>query len=340
MEIKRDVPLKELTTFKIGGSADFFCSVTSTVELVEACQFAKQQKLPIFILGGGSNVLIPDQGFRGMVIQIAILGINFEERIGGVVLLRVGSGENWDRVVDTTVERSLYGLENLSAIPGSVGASVIQNIGAYGAEVKNTLISVEVFDTESMESRSLTKEECNLRYRNSLFKQSEGKKYIVTAITLSLQKEKTLFLEYPDLANYFKERDESTITLRDVRDAVISIRKSKLPDLTVLGTAGSFFKNPILSIEEYANLKEKYPELPSFPDEGGKRKVPAGWLIDQTGGFKGYRVNSVGVYEKQALVLVNYGGGSAAEVLELANKIEISIKEKTGITLEREVCVL
>jgi UDP-N-acetylmuramate dehydrogenase len=284
-------------------------------------------------------VLIPDEGFRGLVIHIDFASIILEAK-ETVVRVTVGAGENWDHFVEAMVLRGLYGIENLSFIPGSVGASPVQNIGAYGVEVKDVLESVEVFDTETSQFKKLTKDECRLGYRSSLFKQAEGKKYIVTEVTFILKKTTSLSYSYLDLKDYFAKHIEIEPSLKTVRDAVISIRKAKLPDISLIGTAGSFFKNPILDEVTYQTLLRKYPNIPSFPSENNQYKIPAGWLIDKVGGWKGYRVGAVGVYEKQALVLVNYDAGTSNEVIKLAEMIEKDIKEKTNIILEREVCVL
>lgn len=340
MEIKRDVALKEHTTFKIGGNADFFCKVTSKSELLEAYQFAKEGSNPIFILGGGSNVLIPDDGFRGLVIHVAMVGLLFNENEDSSMYLTAGAGENWDSVVLTTVERGFYGIENLSAIPGSVGGAPIQNIGAYGAEVKETIFSIEVFDIQTGTFKMLSNKECSFGYRTSIFKQPKGVNYVVIGVTFKLSQSASLSLQYPDLQKYFAENGIAQPTLIQVRNAILNIRKNKLPNLAVMGTAGSFFKNPTIAEPEYLSLKEMYPELPSFKVEGGAYKIPAGWLIDKVGNFKGFRSGNVGVYEKQALVLVNYANGNQKEIIQLAEMIEHKIKEKTGIMLEREVCIV
>jgi UDP-N-acetylmuramate dehydrogenase len=340
MEIKRDVLLKEYTTFKIGGSADFFCHVTSKDELLKAYQFASGGNNSVLILGGGSNVLIPEIGFRGLVIVMAMNGISFNEKQDGEICLQVGAGENWDKVVELTVTHGFYGLENLSGIPGSVGASPIQNIGAYGVEVKNTLYSVEVFDTETQEFKIMNRDECILEYRSSIFKKKEGKKYIIIAVTFKLTRDGELSLEYPDIKNFFSIHEGLVPTLMTVRSAVLEIRKEKLPDLEIFGTAGSFFKNPVITKAKFEELKKMFPTLPGFDVKKNQYKIPAGYLIDKIGGFKGYRMGNVGVYEKQALVLINYGGGTSTEIISLVEIIEKVIQEKTKIILEREVCVL
>lgn len=340
MEIKRNVPLKGLTTFKIGGSADFFCNAYSRQDIVEATLFAKEKKLPIFILGGGSNVLLSDKNFAGLVIHINIKSLRFKDEDDREVQVVAGAGESWDEFVATCVTKNLYGLENLSLIPGSVGASVIQNIGAYGVQVKDTLMSVEVFDMEQMKFITLSADECRLEYRNSMFKTLEGRKYIVVTVSFRLRRSAPLSTNYPDLALYFKTHEEVAPTLESVRSAIISIRKQKLPDTTIIGTAGSFFKNPVISEEEFVILKTRYPEIPSFPQDDSKIRIPAGFIIDVIGGWKGYREGDAGVYEKQALVLVNYSSATQEDVLKLAMRIEKDIYNKTGIILEREVCVM
>jgi UDP-N-acetylmuramate dehydrogenase len=376
MKILENVSLAELTTFKIGGPARYFCAITNVEELKEALDFAKSpaHSLPIFILGGGSNILVSDKGFAGLVIKMEIRGTDvaggkkeFAKKNGGekadkknedetsqFVEITAGAGEIWDDLVAFTVRRGLGGLENLSLIPGTVGAAPVQNIGAYGAEVKDTISAVEVFNIETGEVRNMKNAECRFSYRDSIFKKPEGKKYIITRVTFRLSKKLALKTDYKDVANYLKTQQISLgeLDLKKVREIVIAIRRAKLPDVSKssqnkIGTAGSFFKNPIVSGAKYQELKKLYPDMPHFlpnpsRSQNGQEKVkiPAAWLLDKLCGFKGYRDESVGVYENQALVLVNFGGASAANVMTLAKKMADDVFEKTGIKLEREVRVV
>lgn len=343
MKVAEHIALKKYTTFKIGGEARFFVVVKTIDELKEAVQYAKDNKLTIFPLGGGSNVLISDKGIPGLVIKIEIDGIESWELDKDSMELIVGAGENWDSFVEFAVKHNLHGVENLSLIPGSVGAAPVQNIGAYGSEVKEAILWVEVLNTETGEISIMMNIECMFRYRESVFKRPEGKKYIITRVAFVLKKQAALNTNYRDVADYIKNNaiPDSEITLQKIRDIVIDIRTKKLPDVKKLGTAGSFFKNPIISKAEYEEILKKYPNLPSYPTkEEGKVKIPAAWLLDNACGFKGYRKGNVGVYKNQALVLVNFGNAKAQQIVSLAEQMIKCVKEKTGVTLEAEVQIV
>lgn len=319
---------------RVGGVARYFFTITNEHDLSAALAFTQERNLPFFVLGGGSNTIIPDEGFSGVVAKMEMKGIRFEEEDENVVVAIAEAGEDWDGLVAATVERGLYGLENLSAIPGTVGAAPIQNIGAYGIEAADVIEWVEVFDPATMHTRRMTPRECAFGYRDSFFKTDEGKKLIVLRVAFRLSRDGKLFMEYDDVQKYFVDYD-LTPNLAMLRRAIIAIRASKLPDMH---TAGSFFKNPIISKEQARALKERYPDAPCHSIDDGV-KVSAAWLIEHVGGWKGYREGAVGVYEHHALVLINYGTGTSAELFSLAEKIVDSIKSKTGITLEQEVCV-
>ncbi|PIR84928.1 hypothetical protein COU16_00205 [Candidatus Kaiserbacteria bacterium CG10_big_fil_rev_8_21_14_0_10_47_16] len=336
MEIQKDVSLAAYTTFHIGGPADFFVSVASGDELQEAYQYGRGHDLPVRILGGGSNVLIPDEGIRGLVIHIGILGTHYSEE-GDDVLVTAGAGVVWDELVADTVTRGLWGLENLSAIPGTVGATPVQNVGAYGAEVADSIVSVRAYDTTTDTFIELTNNECQFGYRDSLFKTNDGKRYIVVSCTYRVSKNEQPKLSYKDLAETFGDHAP---TVEDVREAVVRIRAGKFPDWNIYGTAGSFFKNPIISREVFTKLQTTYPDIPSFEAPDGMVKIPLGYVLDAVLAFKGVREGSVGTYEKQALVIVNYGDASFADVDAFAKIIEQKVFEATGIMIEREVRVL
>ncbi len=331
------IPLAPFTTFKIGGKARYFCRVKSAAELAEALQYAKENRLPFFVLGGGSNLLIDDAGFPGLVIKVEIHGIEFRKNADGTMNADAGAGEDWDEFVAETVRRGLSGVENLSLIPGTVGAAPVQNIGAYGVEAKDTVHSVEVLNTETGKVDVIPAAQCYFAYRDSIFKHAEGKKYIITRVRFTLREGAPLQINYRDVTEFFQKKGVAAPTLQQVRDAIVAIRTAKLPDLSRFGTAGSFFKNPIISRADYEKLLARYPGLPSFPAEPLTVKVPAAWILDNICGWKGHTEGTVGVYQNQALVLVNTGGGTSAEIDALAKKMQDSVLEKTGIVLEREV---
>lgn len=329
MKIEKDKSLKEFTTFRIGGTAQFFCSVKNEDEVREAVMFAWNSKLAIFVLGGGSNVLISDAGFKGLVIKMEMKGIE----IAGERVV-VAAGENWDGFVRKCVESGLYGVENLSLIPGTVGAAPVQNIGAYGSEVKDTIESVRVYDRVENVFKDFTNKECQFEYRNSLFKREAGR-YIIVSTTFILKKEAKVNIEYKDLKEFFAGKQ--TPTLVEVRNAVIEIRTRKLPDVKLVGTAGSFFKNPIVTHGQANELEKRYPDLPIYPVDDTYVKVSLGWILDHVCGYKGKTVGNVGAYKNQALVLVNNGDATAEEIKRFAQEIEKAVFEKTKIKIEPEV---
>jgi UDP-N-acetylmuramate dehydrogenase len=331
--IEENISLKEYTTFRIGGPARFFSRVKTVSELQEALAFAKQKSLPVFILGGGSNILISDEGFAGLVIKIEIRGINIKKEI-----VTAGAGVVWDELVAYAVKNNLRGVENLSFIPGTVGAAPVQNIGAYGAEVKDVISWVEAVHSDTGEIKKFKNTNCQFAYRYSFFKTPEGKKYIITSVEFTLSKDAPLNTSYKDITEYISTHSIQApeLTVQRVRSIVIDIRTKKLPDWGAIGTAGSFFKNPIVSKEKHAELLQKFPEIISY-SFGEKIKLSAAWLLDKLCSFKGYRDGDVGVYKNQALVLVNFGSASAFDIKSLADKMSSCVKEKTGIALEREV---
>ena len=337
MTIKENVLLAPYTTFRIGGTARFFVQAKSVAEVIEAVDYAEKNNLKYFVLGGGSNLLISDNGFDGLVIKNEIAGIVEE---GNRIIS--GAGEGWDDFVKYTVEeKGLYGLENLSLIPGTVGASPVQNIGAYGIEVKDTIEWIEVYNPKTKAIEKLSKADCNFGYRDSIFKH-ERKGNIILRVAFTLSKNGKLSLDYKDIKNYFANK-LSTPSLCDMRNAIIDIRINKLPDISKVGTAGSFFKNSTIPKNEYQKLLEKYPATPAFPVEQKSAsgedqvKIPTAWILDNVCGFKGLRREDVGVYENQALVLVNFGKGTAEEIRALADEMIASVKEKTGISISPEV---
>lgn len=340
VDMETNVLLKNFTTFRTGGVAQWFCRVHNIVELKEAVNFAKDKKLPFFVLGGGSNVLISDEGYAGVVIKMEMSGVSYDEKENGTVFASAGAGENWDAFVAATVRRGLVGLENLSLIPGTVGAAPVQNIGAYGREVKDTLAEVEAFDTERFKMKKFSRETCRFGYRESFFKTQAGKKYIITGVIFALQKNGMLKTDYKDVQEYFLKNRIIHPQVGDVRRAVIAIRTAKLPDVRDQGTAGSFFKNPLVSNAFAEDISRKYPDIPFYPVDAGRKKISAGWLLDRVCGLKGIEKGNVGTYKNQALVIVNHGGATTKEVIEFAESLREQVKDKTGVVLEFEVQVV
>lgn len=344
VKIRKNVALAPFTTFRVGGPARYFATVKTEPELREALAFARTKGVPYFILGGGSNILVPDDGFPGLVVKLAVKDTQWTKE-GSVT---AGAGLSWDKLVGLAVSRGLSGVENLSLIPGTVGGAVYQNIGAYGAELKDVLLNARVFNTATGEVLTLSREQCGFGYRDSIFKHDRGRHFIILSAIFKLSKRFNANLGYPDLAKNFENR---TPTLAAVRRAVISIRRRKLVyPAGRTGSAGSFFENPVVSTAFFKKLSGRFPELKHFPTdvpfdvdrqklEQFKVKLSAGQLIELAG-FKGKRRGNVGVSEKHALVLVNYGGGSATALTALAGDILEAVDAKFGIRLKPEVQVL
>ena len=343
--MKKEHSLQGLNTMGFNVIAKYFCEINTLDDikkLIDNKTFKESKKL---FLGGGSNILFADEYFDGIVIHSNLKGISFVECEQSTdngqpefLTVRCMSGETWKDFVDFTVSNNLYGLENLVDIPGSVGAAPVQNIGAYGSEVKDCITRVYAINIENGEERIFENEECNFAYRNSIFKKEENKKYFIYAIDFKLKKDAELKLEYGNIKEYLVKKNIESPTLSDVANAIKTIRAEKLPEVGVVGSVGSFFQNPIIDADKYQSIKEKYPEVPSYPNDNGV-KIPAGWLIDKAG-WKGYRENHVGVWDKQALVLVHYGGGKPEEILNLMKKIQESVKNKFGIEIKPEVNIV
>lgn len=336
MQVQQNIALAPYTTFKIGGSARFFVAVKTVEELKESLDFARDQNLATLILGGGSNVLISDDGFDGLVIKIEIKnGITVDK-----TSVAASAGESWDDLVAFCVENGLWGIENLSGIPGTLGGAIVQNIGAYGAALSQVLTLVAVYDTRHQQVKMLSVEECKFGYRGSIFKEEEGR-YIILAATLRLVSSPTPNISYKDLQTRFKD---SSVDIKAIRDAVLEIRKAKFPDLTVEGTAGSFFKNPIVPLAEAKALQARYPDLPLFEmPETTDIKVPLGWFLDYKHGvidLRDVRVGGARMFEKQFLVLVAERNTSANDVQELVRVVQKKVFDELHITIEPEVKVI
>ena len=328
LKIQKNIPLKNFTTFQIGGEAKYFCIIKSIVELKEAVDFSKGKKLPIFVLGGGSNVLVSDSGYSGLVIKNEILGKKIEE--GRLVTC---SGETLDEVIKYGIKENLFGLENLSGIPGTVGGAIVQNAGAYGVEIKNCIYSVVGMDISSGENFIYYTNDCQFDYRTSIFK--KNKNLIITEVQFKLNREFIPQIEYSGIKKLLV--NDEIIGAEGIRDVVLKIRGEKLPDWHKLGTAGSFFKNPIFHFNEYEKIKEKFPKMSVFIEPGEKVKVPLAWVLDNICGLRGYREGNVGLYDKQPLILVNYGNATEKEVCDFVQKIKKIVREKTEIEIEEEV---
>ena len=347
--VKNQYSLSEANTMGFNITAKCFYEINSLKDieyLIENDIFNRDKTL---ILGGGSNILFQNEYFDGTVIHSNLKGIIIspddeepqqlsDSATQNHIIVRCMSGEVWKDIVDFTIENNLYGLENLVDIPGSVGASPVQNIGAYGVEVKDCIDCVYTIDLTNGDRDIFNNEDCNFSYRNSIFKKEENKKYLIVAIDFKLKKHSDLKLEYGNIKDYLERNNITTPTLSDVANAIKTIRAEKLPEVGVVGSVGSFFQNPIVKVETFNRLKDIYPEMPSYPNENGV-KIPAGWFIDKSG-WKGYKENNVGVWDKQALVLVHYGGGKPEEILELMRKIQDSVKEKFGIEIKPEVNIV
>jgi UDP-N-acetylmuramate dehydrogenase len=333
METKKNLLLKDFTTFQIGGPAKYFVVVKSIDDLREVFSFVKTRKLSLFVLGAGSNLLISDNGFSGLVIKNEIKGFKFVDKDDNKVHLEIGAGEIWDEIVALSVSMNLSGLENLSGIPGTVGGAAVQNAGAYGVEFKDCFVSATGLNSINGKEFIFKKSDCQYGYRNSIFK--KNKKYIITSVILELNKKPILNIEYAGLKN--KLINEDNITPLKIREAVLQIREEKLPDWHKIGTAGSFFKNPVISSKKYEGLKDQFPLIPGFSEAKGMVKVPLAWILDNICGLKGYKDGNVGLYDKQPIVLVNFNKATASEIINLSNKIKKIVKEKTGIEIEEEV---
>lgn len=344
MRIEENIPLAPLTTFRIGGPARFFVEAKSTEDVRESVTWARQRNLPVFVLGGGSNLLIADSGYPGFVLKIGITGIERRSSLqNGKAVFDVGAGESWDGFVAHAVEADCAGVECLSGIPGSVGGTPVQNVGAYGQEVCEAIESVQAFDLKENQIRELCAEACGFSYRSSIFNTSERRRFVILRVTYALTPGGDPYLAYADLNRYFEGRLTSP-NLVDTREAVRQIRARKGmliidgdPDCQ---SAGSFFKNPVLSAAQHDDLQQraaaKNLSIPSYPALERNHKVSAAWLVEHSGFARGYSLGHAGVSTKHALALVNRGGASAEEILALKTHIQQRVEETWGVRLEAE----
>lgn len=333
IDIVENAPLKDLATFRMGGVARFLARVRNIEDIQAALEHAQNEKMPAWVLGGGSNTLFGDGVLNVVLLKIEIPGIEIISEDDESAFLKIGAGEEWDKVVAYAVERGLSGIECLSLIPGTTGATPVQNVGAYGQEIKNIIAEVEAFDRRTGEVKTIDNAGCEFSYRDSVFKK-KGNPYIIISVTLKLSKKLHEKSRYPDVIKYFEERNIIEPSLLEIRNAVIEIRTKKLPSLVTHPNAGSFFKNSIVSAEQAKELKEAFPNMPQFPDEKGI-KIPSGWLIEQAG-YKGVMKETVGVSPVSALVLYNAGGATFEDLMKLKKEIVEAVKEKFGIELEQE----
>ncbi|PYS04292.1 MAG: UDP-N-acetylenolpyruvoylglucosamine reductase [Acidobacteria bacterium] len=341
--IHENVALALLTTFGIGGPARYFIDAPDEQTVLEAIHGAKEKDLPIFVLGGGSNLLVADAGFPGLVVRIGIRGVEWASA-NGKTIVDAGAGEEWDRLVASSVERNLSGIECLSGIPGSVGGTPVQNVGAYGQEISEVLVSVRAYDRSADRIVELSHDECGFTYRTSVFNTTAKDRYAVLHVIYALTNNGNPAIRYPELQREFEGKTANP-TLAEVRDAVRRIRGRKAM-LLVEGdpdcrSAGSFFKNPMVTEEKFADLQSiAGPNVPRYPASGGKVKTAAAWLIEHAGFSKGYSVGPVGLSTKHTLALVNKGGATAADVVRLARQIRSGVRDRFGIELVPEPVLL
>lgn len=334
MEISTEIDLAPYNSFGVHALAQYFCKVANLSELRQALSFAQDRNLPTKVIGGGSNILFAGD-YPGVIIQLSLMGIEWLNDEG---LVRVGAGENWHDFVRQCLNQGVHGLENLALIPGTVGAAPIQNIGAYGVECEQFIAAVQVFDLQEQRVVEFSREMCDFSYRNSVFKAASDRRFIVLTVTFQLHRNWPVNISYAALAQELAQHE--SVSHRDVFDAVCEIRRRKLPDPKQVGNAGSFFKNPLISIDKYQTLKKSYPDIPGYPvSEPGLIKTSAAWLLDQAG-WKGRRRGGAGVHTEHALVLVNASDASGDELLLLAQEMASSILGTFGIALENEVHIV
>ncbi len=338
MVIHENCSIKKLNTFGVDVSVRYLAELDSAIEFTEFLSTKLFADMPRMILGGGSNVLFLDD-FPGVIIRNNIRGVEIVSETADHVIVKAGAGMNWHDLVLWSIEKGYGGIENLSLIPGSVGAGPIQNIGAYGVEIKDVFLELEALKIDGLEIVKFNGEQCKFNYRDSFFKNAGKGKYIITSVSLKLSKNPVFNTKYGAIDEELKRMGIAVLSLKAVSDAVCNIRRSKLPDPIALGNAGSFFKNPVVELSVYEKLLSAHPDLVSYSHNKTQRKIAAGWLIERSGS-KGKREGNAGVHEKQALVLVNYGGASGKDILALSELVIRAVIEKFGIALEREVNII
>ena len=346
--MKTNVSLKPYNSFGFDAVAKQFAEINAISDLQALIQSGALQCQKTLILSGGNNILFQNEVFDGIVVYINTKGIEILREDGNDVVVRAQAGEDWPDFVRFCVGKGWHGVENLAHIPGKVGAAPVQNIGAYGMELKDSFLQCEAIDLSTGKPKVFTKEECRFGYRESVFKNELKGQFVITSVDFLLQKEAPLHLEYGNIKAYLEQNGIESPTLQQLHDAICAIRDAKLPDVKQIGSAGSFFKNPVIERAQFEALLKEYPSMPHYDDPNGMVKVPAGWLIEHCGpstgsgtaavkSWKGWRDEHVGVYDKQALVLVHYGGGKGHDIVELAHRIQDSVEEKFGIRISPEV---
>jgi UDP-N-acetylmuramate dehydrogenase len=344
ISIQENISLAQFSTIGVGGNSKFFAEAVNEDDLIKLVKWAQDRDLPIFVLGGGSNIIVSDEGFPGLVIHLSIRGILTKQIDDTHVELTVGAGEHWDQLVNIAISNNLAGIECLSGIPGRVGATPIQNVGAYGQEVSETITALKAFDLHTNETIQIPSEECGFGYRTSRFKTLDRDRFIITNVTYRLIINGKPAIRYADLQRYLSEQGSINPSLKEVRQAVINVRKSKGmviddsdPDSR---SVGSFFVNPVISLDEFETIKarasQKNLSLPSFPSSGNTVKLSAAWLIEHSGFSRGFIYGNVGLSSKHTLAIINRGGGKASEVIDLANKIKAQVFDQFGISLTPE----
>ena len=335
MDIRTNIPLKNFTTMRLGGPAKFFADAHTPAEVQQLYLYAQQQSLPVFVLGGGSNVLAHDSGFAGLLLHMRIPGFEILSDDLNSTTIKIGAGEIWDTVVERTVQMNLTGIEAMSAIPGTAGAAPVQNVGAYGQEISETLVSLEAYDTQTNTFIVLSNEQCEFSYRHSIFRGAWQGRYIIVSITLRLSKTLPAPPFYDSLQKYLDTHAISVFTQQTIRDAVTAIRAEKLPDPTVIANTGSFFKNSIIEAWQANELRQKFPDIRLFEMADGRMKVPSGWLIEKAG-LKGTLLHGMRVYDKNALVLVNEAATGYADLAAARDSIIGTVRDTFQILIEQE----
>ncbi|HEX4998869.1 MAG TPA: UDP-N-acetylmuramate dehydrogenase [Terriglobia bacterium] len=339
LDIQEHVPLAPLTTFGVGGPARYFTSAGAAADVIDALDFAATRSLPVFVLGGGSNIVLADRGFPGLVLKVATAGLSIESSDGHAIL-RAGAGEEWDRVVSLAVERNLAGIECLSGIPGSAGGTPVQNVGAYGQEISETLVSVEVLDRETQTVRDLPRAECGFSYRTSIFNSTLPDRYIVLAVRYALTPAGPAATRYPEIGRRFEGLDHPP-TLAEVRSVVREARASKgmllTPGDADCRSAGSFFKNPVVDEDTFKALEAAASKTPPrYPAPAGKVKTSAAWLIEQAGFPKGFSRGAAAISRKHTLAIINPGNATASDIVALAREIRSKVEDRFGVKLAPE----
>ncbi len=335
--MKTNVSLKPYNSFGFDAVAKYFIEINYIDELRQLVTTPEFKKERLLILSGGNNVLFQEDVFDGLVVYINTKGVEILMEDENEVIVRAQAGEDWPEFVRLCVCKGCHGVENLAHIPGKVGAAPVQNIGAYGMELKDSFLQCNAMSLTTGETKVFTKEKCCFGYRESIFKNELKGQYVITSVDFLLKKNAPLHLEYGNIKAYLEQNGIENPSLQQLHDAICAIRDAKLPDVKQLGSAGSFFKNPVIERAQFEALQKDYPDIPHYDEPNGKVKVPAGWLIEQAG-WKGWHNDHVGVYDKQALVLVHYGGGKGEDIVELAKRIQNSVEEKFGIKINPEVC--